>query len=113
MEKIGFTRCMDYLIDKVKVKEVVTDGHLQIAALMRNAAKYKGIEHQNDKWNGSKTLTKMIMKAAKSKENKVLIDWMPAIRNRFWFSSRICNGDEKALKATLLDMLLHIVNHHE
>ncbi|XP_071832101.1 uncharacterized protein [Apostichopus japonicus] len=70
MEKIGFTRSMDFLMERINVKEVVTDGHLQIAALMRNCSKYEGIIHQNDVWHGSKCLTKMLTKAAKAKRRK-------------------------------------------
>lgn len=34
MEKEGFTRTMDKLLHEVPLREFVTDGHLQIAALM-------------------------------------------------------------------------------
>ncbi|XP_071852468.1 uncharacterized protein [Apostichopus japonicus] len=113
MEKIGFTRSMDFLMERINVKEVVTDGHIQIAALMRNCSKYEGIIHQNDVWPGSKSLTKMLTKAAKAKENKAILEWMPAIRKHFWFSSSSCDGDEKKLKASLLGILHHVVNEHE
>ncbi|PIK43794.1 hypothetical protein BSL78_19359 [Apostichopus japonicus] len=46
MEKIGFTRSMDFLVQRINVDEDVTDGHLQIAALMRNCSKYEGIIHE-------------------------------------------------------------------
>ena len=36
MEKEGFIRTMDALLPVVSLKEICTDGHVQIAALMSN-----------------------------------------------------------------------------
>lgn len=113
MEKIGFDRGMDFLMNKVKVKEIVTDGHLQISATMRNCPKYKEVTHQHDVWHGSKSLAKKLTKVSQKGENRILKSWMPSIRNHFWYSSKACAGDEDVLKATFLGILHHVVNEHQ
>ncbi|CAB4019001.1 Hypothetical predicted protein, partial [Paramuricea clavata] len=61
MERIGFERGMDMLLTSpIVVKEVVTDGHLEIAALMKREEKYENVVHQNDVWHGGKSITKKI-----------------------------------------------------
>ncbi|XP_028391354.1 uncharacterized protein LOC114516154 isoform X1 [Dendronephthya gigantea] len=80
------------------MKEVVTDGHIEIAALMKREEKYKEVTHQNDVWHGAKNIAKKITTAAKSKDNADLTLWAPSIRNHFWYCSKTCANDSKNLK---------------
>lgn len=95
------------------MKEIVTDGHLQISSMMKNSQKYRGVTHQHDVWHGAKIIAKKINKVSQKGENKVLRSWMPSIRNHFWFSSKSCLGDAARLKATFLGLLHHVTNEHE
>ncbi|XP_028418570.1 uncharacterized protein LOC114544015 isoform X1 [Dendronephthya gigantea] len=99
MERIGFERGMDTLLaSPIVMKEVVTDGHIEIAALMKREEKYKEVTHQNDVWHGAKNIAKKITTAAKSKDNADLTLWAPSIRNHFWCCSKTCANDSKNLK---------------
>ncbi|XP_028392995.1 uncharacterized protein LOC114517456 [Dendronephthya gigantea] len=113
MERIGFERGMDTLLaSPIVMKEVVTDGHIEIAALMKREEKYKEVTHQNDVWHGAKNIAKKITTAAKSKDNADLTLWAPSIRNHFWYCSKTCANDSKNLKDKWIGILHHVVDEH-
>lgn len=113
MEKLAFEKGMEFLMKQINVEEIVTDGHMQIAALMKNSVKFKDVTHQQDIWHGAKNIAKRVSKVSKKGENRVLQSWIPSIRNHFWYSSQICNGDTTALKACFLGILHHVSDEHE
>ena len=67
MEKEGFIRCVDNLIDNFEtdVRLISTDRHCQIRKLMR--VSYDGIIHQFDPWHIAKVISKKLVKASKRK----------------------------------------------
>ena len=61
MEKKGFTRLMDRLIDAdVEITEVSTDRHPQIRKLMRIDPKHNNIKHSVDPWHLIKGMKKKL-----------------------------------------------------
>ncbi|KAG8008842.1 Gastrula zinc finger protein XlCGF57.1 [Nibea albiflora] len=63
MEKEGFIESVDKLTSEIKLVEICTDAHDQIAALMNpGEGRYKalGIHHSLDVWHGAKSLAKKI-----------------------------------------------------
>ncbi|XP_028417304.1 uncharacterized protein LOC114541702 isoform X2 [Dendronephthya gigantea] len=114
MERIGFEKKMDTLLaPPIVMKEVVTDGHIEIAALMKREEKYKEVTHQNDVWHGAKNIARKITTAAKSTDNADLTLWAPSIRNHFWYCSKTCANDSKNLKDKWIGILHHVVDEHE
>ncbi|XP_028418400.1 uncharacterized protein LOC114543733 [Dendronephthya gigantea] len=111
MERIGFERGLDNLLKSTMIiKEVVTDGHLEIGALMKNAAKYKDIVHQRDVWHGAKIIGKKVISAANEKGNEDLSLWIASVRNHFWYSSRNCGSNVDNLKDIWIGILHHVVD---
>lgn len=113
MEKLAFEKGLDFLMKEIKVTQIVTDGHTQIKALLKNCSMYDDVSHQIDIWHGAKNVVKKIAKVANTKENSDLRLWVPAIRNHFWYSSRTCGGNVLKLKSVWLSLLHHIVNEHD
>ncbi|XP_076126224.1 uncharacterized protein LOC143105969 [Alosa pseudoharengus] len=63
MEKECFIRTMEALLPELAIKEVVTDAHPQISALLNpECGKYKawGIQHSLDIWHAAKSLSKKL-----------------------------------------------------
>ncbi|XP_041944552.1 uncharacterized protein LOC121706671 [Alosa sapidissima] len=63
MEKECFIRTMEALLPELAIKEVVTDAHPQISALLNpERGKYKawGIQHSLDIWHAAKSLSKKL-----------------------------------------------------
>ncbi|XP_028411412.1 uncharacterized protein LOC114533974 [Dendronephthya gigantea] len=113
MERIGFERGLDNLLKSTMIiKEVVTDGHLEIGALMKNAAKYKDIVHQRDVWHGAKIIGKKVISAANEKGNEDLSLWIASVRNHFWYSSRNCGSNVDNLKDIWIG-ILHNYYYHD
>lgn len=64
MEKVGFKRCLDYILDSnVKVCGVATDRHTGITEVMRT--EYPEIDHQYDAWHLALSVKKLIAKCNK------------------------------------------------
>ncbi|XP_072170258.1 uncharacterized protein [Diadema setosum] len=113
MERIAFTRGLDFLMTRVEVESVVTDAHPQIAATMKRTAKYQSVKHQWDLWHGSKNLVKKLSAAAQQKNCAALQPWIRKISNHFWHSSQTCEGDSEKLAGNFAGVLHHVVNEHE
>ncbi|CAM4278547.1 unnamed protein product [Leuciscus chuanchicus] len=63
MEKVAFIKTFDSLMSELDIKEIVTDAHVQIAALMhpeRGRYKDRGVIHSLDVWHAAKNLTKKL-----------------------------------------------------
>lgn len=69
LEKACFLRGMQFFKDKgIKVVEVVTDAHVQIASVMSKY--FPDIKHSFDVWHVVKNLGKKLTKISQEKENK-------------------------------------------
>lgn len=112
MEKEGFIRALQYLLENdIDVKEVCTDAHPQITALLRE--RYPQICHSYDTWHGAKNIGKKINAVASENRNKMLRPWASDIINHFWYCSRKAEGSEMALIARWRGILHHTTNVHE
>ena len=73
MEKEGFIRCVDDLLNlDVPIKAISTDRHPSIKKLMRTKDEYKEIVHQFDPWHVAKNILKKVMAASKKKIGMLL-----------------------------------------
>lgn len=114
MEKEAFIQTVDKLSKEVKVVEICTDAHAQIAALLNpDKGRYKdlGIHHSLDMWHGAKNLAKKISTAAKVKGQSTLLNWLKDIVNHFWWCCKTANTIEQFL-AHWVGILHHVCNIH-
>lgn len=72
MEKEAFQRCLDNIINKLKlpVRLISTDRHLGIKALLKSPP-YRNIKHQFDAWHVAKSVLKKLI--VESKKNKGIL----------------------------------------
>lgn len=111
LEKACFLRGMQFFKDKgIKVVEVVTDAHVQIASVMRKD--FPDIKHSFDVWHGTKNLGKKLTKISQEKGNKELSGWVKDVVNHYWHSAEVSTTCEEFLDVWY-GMLHHIVNEHE
>lgn len=87
IERIGFERGMDFLMDRVSLDTIVTDAHPQIRAMMK-VEKYKNVKHQWDIWHGSKNLTKKVSATSQQRNCHDLQPWIRKLTNHFWHCSQ-------------------------
>ncbi|WAR29892.1 hypothetical protein MAR_003460 [Mya arenaria] len=108
-KKILTLNTMDkQLLDKdVCVKELMTDGHLGITAMM-NYKEQKGIFHSHDIWHVAKNLGKKLTK----KDNRILRDWIKDIVNHFWYACKVAET-EAQFKGIWVNVLHHVTDEHE
>ncbi|XDV33212.1 hypothetical protein PO909_003727 [Leuciscus waleckii] len=115
MEKEAFVTTMDKLLGEVKIAEICTDAHTQIASVMnKTTGRYKetGIVHSWDIWHGAKNLAKMISAAAQQSGQKILLHWLQDIVNHFWFCCKTADTKQQFLKLWS-SVLHHVTNKHE
>ncbi|XP_062568780.1 uncharacterized protein LOC134230925 [Saccostrea cucullata] len=110
MEKSGFQRALDDVQSSLNVKEVVTDAHLQIGALMKR--QYSHIKHSHDIWHAAKNLGKKIIAAGQEKSCKELLQWSTDIVNHFWHCCKVASTYEEFLDVWV-GVLHHVQNEHE
>ena len=67
MEKEGFIRTVTRLDDKVGLRAVSTDRHIQIRKLMATNERFMHIINQFDPWHLAKNISKNLVKLAKNK----------------------------------------------
>ncbi|XP_075325645.1 uncharacterized protein LOC142383795 [Odontesthes bonariensis] len=99
MEKECFVRMMDVLLQELSIKEVVTDAHPQITALLHPVrGKYKDFEilHSLDIWHAAKSLNKRLRRVGAN--HKDVVPWIKDIVNHFWYCSK---------HAKTVDVFLH------
>ncbi|XP_066305016.1 uncharacterized protein [Branchiostoma lanceolatum] len=115
MEKRGFEKAMDKLLEAdVPVKEVCTDAHPQIGALMNpDKGKYgqMDISHSLDVWHGAKNLMKKLLAAGQEKGCTDLKQWTRDIINHFWWCCNKTNTYEDFI-ARWTGVLHHVCNEH-
>ena len=77
MDTFAFHRCLDMLIRKgIYTKEIVTDQHPGITALMKMKKKYIDIKHSFDIWHVAKYLGKRPITVGNEKGNKDTLPWV-------------------------------------
>ncbi|XP_030837617.1 uncharacterized protein LOC105441958 isoform X2 [Strongylocentrotus purpuratus] len=112
MEPEGLVRALKSLKDhKVNVKEVITDAHPTISAIIRKD--YPEIVHSWDVWHGAKNLGKKISKASTVAANKSLRKWTKKVVNHFWFCSETCEGNTQLFLSKWRGLVHHVTNQHE
>nr|XP_033468401.1 uncharacterized protein LOC117247893 isoform X1 [Epinephelus lanceolatus] len=87
MEKEGFIRAMDQLLSEIPLKEMCTDAHVQIKALVdpkRGRYGDRGVIHTLDMWHGVKSLAKKLHAAGQVKGQTEILQWLKDIVNHFW-----------------------------
>ncbi|XP_060569824.1 uncharacterized protein LOC132728231 [Ruditapes philippinarum] len=113
MEKLGFQAAMNELKSKeVTVKEVVTDAHLGIGALMKTPD-YDKIQHSHDIWHAAKNLGKKITKIAMKKGNRVLGPWIKDIVNHFWFTCKQAETKQQFTPVYRVRNYLAAIDHNK
>ncbi|XP_055061157.2 uncharacterized protein [Misgurnus anguillicaudatus] len=115
MEKEAFVTTMDKLLSELKISEVCTDAHAQIASTMnQTTGRYKGtgVVHSWDVWHGAKNLAKKISAAAQQSGQKILLHWVKDIVNHFWFCCKNADTVQQFLKLWS-SLLHHVTNEHE
>ncbi|XP_061653876.1 uncharacterized protein LOC133489123 isoform X2 [Phyllopteryx taeniolatus] len=113
MEKEGFMRTFETLLEEVHLKEICTDTRTQISPLFNNG-KYKdsGVVHSLDVWHGAKTLWKKIHAAGKQKGCSILHAWNKDICNHFWFCCKTA-GDTEEFFYLWSGVLNHVQGIHK
>ncbi|XP_039539661.1 uncharacterized protein LOC120487527 isoform X2 [Pimephales promelas] len=112
MEKECFIRTMDSLIQEIPVKEVVTDAHPQISALLDpKRGRYKNIHHSLDIWHAAKNLGKKLRRAGTMKNQNSILAWMKDIVNHFWYCCKQSLSEEQ-FKMMWHGVLHHVRNQH-
>ncbi|KAK7130436.1 hypothetical protein R3I93_019927 [Phoxinus phoxinus] len=114
IEKECFVRTMDALLTEIKIKEVVTDAHSQITALLNpERGKYKawGIHHLLDIWHAAKSLSKKLRRAGSIKNQTGIMVWIKDIVNHFWYCSKQA-ANEEHFKMMWVGVLHHVSNEH-
>ncbi|XP_055997869.1 uncharacterized protein LOC125647150 [Ostrea edulis] len=110
LEKACFQKGMRFFKDAgLKVVEVVTDAHVQIASLMSKTCIYPEIKHSFDVWHGTKNLGKKLI--SQEKENKALKGWTKDIVNHYWHCSEVSNTYEEFVDVWY-GVLHHVVDEH-
>lgn len=115
MEKEAFVTTMDKLLSEVRISEICTDAHAQIASIMnQTTGRYKdtGVQHSWDIWHGAKNLAKMITAEAKQSGQKILLQWVKHIVNHFWFCCKKADTVQQFIKLWS-SVLHHVTNEHE
>ncbi|XP_052097349.1 uncharacterized protein LOC127732344 [Mytilus californianus] len=111
LEKACFLKEMKFFKDKgIKVVEVVTDAHVQIASVMKK--EFPEIKHSFDVWHGTKNLGKKLTKISQEKENKELLVWIKDIVNHYWHTAEVATTSEEFLDVWY-GVLHHVVNEHQ
>ncbi|XP_056109078.1 uncharacterized protein LOC130086878 [Rhinichthys klamathensis goyatoka] len=114
MERECFVRTMDALLAEIKIKEVVTDAHSQITALLNpERGKYRawGIHHSLDIWHAAKSLSKKLRRAGSIKNQTGILVWIKDIVNHFWYCSKQA-ANEEHFKMMWVGVLHHVSNEH-
>ena len=115
MELDGAKQCFKYLRDKgVKVSSFISDRHKGIAKWIRETQ--PDVQHYNDIWHVSKSMTKKLLKAGKEKGNESILLWMKAIRKHlYWCARSTKQGFGALIVAKWKSLIRHIsdkLEHH-
>ncbi|XP_075714956.1 uncharacterized protein LOC142750071 isoform X2 [Rhinoderma darwinii] len=111
MEKYGFRRCMDRLLDSgFDVTMFSSDGHIGIQKILR--VDYPRVNHQYDICHYARSLKKKMMRASGNHHCGDIIPWVEKIFSHFWWCIRTSQRSEELLKEKWTSVLRHITNCH-
>ncbi|XP_041641442.1 uncharacterized protein LOC121508572 [Cheilinus undulatus] len=115
MEKFAFIQTFDRFMEEIKIKETVTDAHVQIAALMDpQKGRYKdyGVIHSLNIWHAAKSLAKRLHAAGMISGQSAILVWLKDIVNHFWF---VCQKakDRDEFMGIWHGVLQHVRGRHE
>ncbi|KAK7128318.1 hypothetical protein R3I94_016778 [Phoxinus phoxinus] len=115
MEKDAFIKTFNVLLRELNIKEIVTEAHVQIAALMhpeKGRYKEKGVLHSLDVWRAAKNLTKRLHVAGMMSGQKTILGWIKDIVNHFWFACQHASNREEFM-VVWRGVLHHVSGVHE
>ena len=113
MEKVGFEKVMDRIVDSpLTVTDVSTDRHVSIKKLMKDKYSRKGIGHQFDPYHVVNWVRKKLTEKAKYKKFKALAEWIKSVCNHLWWSALTCEGNPNLLVEKWESVLMHVTNQH-
>ncbi|XP_052715271.1 uncharacterized protein LOC128188330 [Crassostrea angulata] len=111
LEKSCFVKGLQFLLNRgLKVVEVVTDAHVQVASIMKKD--YPNICHSFDIWHGTKNLGKKIMSIGQESNKKELLPWTKDIMNHFWHAAQVSDTYETFI-GIWFGLLHHVTDEHE
>ncbi|KAL7377214.1 hypothetical protein ABVT39_024048 [Epinephelus coioides] len=115
MEKHAFIQMFDSLLENLNITEIVTDAHMQIAALMdpkKGRYKDKGVLHSLDICHAAKNLTKKLHAARIVKGHSILLVWLRDIFNQFWYIFQKAEHRDM-FNDMWVGVLYHVTGKHE
>lgn len=112
MEKEACLRGLLFLLDKIHISNFCTDAHTQIRAMMRHDERFSGIVHQFDIFHKSVKLHTKLLECANKKGNNALREFIPAIRNHFWYCAQQCMGNSQKMIDMWISILRHLTGEH-
>lgn len=112
MEKLACMRGLLYLMDRVTISHLVTDAHTQIRAMFKKDGRFKDIVHQFDIFHKSVKIHTKLLECANQRGNSALREFIPSIRNHFWYSAQRCMGDSQRMVDLWVSVLRHLVGEH-
>ena len=59
-----------------------------------------GVQYSYDLWHVTKLLGKDLDKAAGTSKTKALKQWVPHLKNHFWWSAETCGGNPEVMQAS-------------
>jgi hypothetical protein len=112
MEPEGTLRVLEELQEHgIQIHRVTTDRSTTVMAMMRQH--FPNIEHKRDAWHMVKGIKKDLLTEAKKKRAGNLIDFVPGIKNHFWYSISEAKGNGELCRELLLSSLFHIIGIHK
>ena len=112
MKKEGCIKGLLHLMEKVLISHFCTDAHVQIRALLKKDIRFKDIIHQFDVFHKSMKIHSKLLECANKKGNKVLLEFIPAIRNHFRYSAQHFLDDSHKMVDMWILVLRHLVEEY-
>ncbi len=111
MEPASTKKGLELLISSgFHIKELVTDAHPVVKRFMKD--EFPTIFHSFDMWHKSKKITIKLTPIGQRRGCQVLLPWISAIRNHFYYAAQNCNENLEEMKFIWSSLLKHIVNDH-
>ncbi|WAR05813.1 hypothetical protein MAR_021182 [Mya arenaria] len=100
IKKVPLKACLeDLLQNQVNITELITDGHLGIAAMMKtDYSSPLKINHSHDFWHVAKNLGKNLSKIVLKTEHSVFRPWCNNIANHFWHCCKVAETVKEFVK---------------
>ncbi|ELU04793.1 hypothetical protein CAPTEDRAFT_74351, partial [Capitella teleta] len=114
MELEGLKCCWKTLTkNRVKVKTVVTDRHVQIRSYIKKDVAMKDVDHRFDVWHIAKSFKKKMLALSARKECSELQGWIKsAVNHLYWVASSTPDGNGPLMLAKWLSIANHLQNVH-